>query len=123
MITGGLGIQYPWIDSLCIMQKYKDNWVIAAGNMEDVFSSAYCTIAGSSTHSSLEGLFTIGSLDRALGQNQDSTLYLCKPIDNFRCDVEAGKELTARPWRNYASLERRLAWAVETGADYGILKR
>ncbi|KAI1343092.1 heterokaryon incompatibility protein-domain-containing protein [Xylariaceae sp. FL0016] len=88
-ITRGLGIQYLWIDSLCIIQKDKADWELEAGRMESVFSGAYCTIAASSTDT--DGVGFLG--DRkprpciAL-ELQHRRLYLCKAIDNFQRDVE-----------------------------------
>ncbi|KAH8757865.1 heterokaryon incompatibility protein-domain-containing protein [Diaporthe sp. PMI_573] len=44
-ITRALGIRYLWIDSLCIIQGGSQDWGAEAGRMEEVFASAYCTIA------------------------------------------------------------------------------
>ncbi|OTB00997.1 hypothetical protein M426DRAFT_14854 [Hypoxylon sp. CI-4A] len=56
-VTRGLGIQYLWIDSLCIIQDEKSDWEAEAGRMADVYSNAFATIfAERGTHSD-DGLF------------------------------------------------------------------
>jgi hypothetical protein len=54
-VTRELGIGYLWIDSLCIIQWNADDWKREAGRMEDVFASAYCTIAATSAVDSNAG--------------------------------------------------------------------
>ncbi|KAN0095725.1 Heterokaryon incompatibility protein (HET) domain containing protein, partial [Hyaloscypha variabilis] len=44
-ITAKLGIQYLWIDSLCIIQGSKDDWEKEAGQMQDVYSNSFLNIA------------------------------------------------------------------------------
>ncbi|KAH7176030.1 heterokaryon incompatibility protein-domain-containing protein [Dactylonectria macrodidyma] len=46
--TRELGKQYLWIDSVCIIQGDDGDWQKEAGEMENVFASAFCTIAASS---------------------------------------------------------------------------
>jgi hypothetical protein len=47
-VTRELGIQYLWIDSLCIIQWNTEDWQHEAKRMEGVYASAYCTIAATS---------------------------------------------------------------------------
>ncbi len=67
--------------------------------MEDVFSSAYCTIAASSAESTDAGFLhkrdarpclKVDTADRG-------TFYVCPAIDNFGHDVEEGA-LNKRGW-------------------------
>ena len=44
-VTRGLKVQYLWIDSLCIMQGEGEDWKEESKRMEDVYTSAHCTIA------------------------------------------------------------------------------
>jgi hypothetical protein len=46
-ISRRLGIQYVWIDSLCIIQNSKEDWQYEAAQMASVYSGAYLTIAAS----------------------------------------------------------------------------
>jgi hypothetical protein len=59
-VTRELSIPYLWIDSLCIVQDDTEDWNREAPRMEDVYASAYCTIAASSAASSSEGLLQRG---------------------------------------------------------------
>jgi hypothetical protein len=53
-VTRALGVDYLWIDSLCIIQD-DDDWRKEAENMEKVFASAYCTIAATCAENSEKG--------------------------------------------------------------------
>ncbi|EWG56035.1 serine/threonine protein kinase [Fusarium verticillioides 7600] len=55
VVTRGMGIQYLWIDSLCIIQDDAIDWKQEAGKMEQVFSGAYCTIGATAAKSSVDG--------------------------------------------------------------------
>jgi hypothetical protein len=44
-VTRDLGVQYLWIDSLCIIQDNKIDWAFEATQMGRIFERAYCTIA------------------------------------------------------------------------------
>ncbi|KAI1076238.1 HET-domain-containing protein [Whalleya microplaca] len=97
-VTRYLGVQYLWIDSLCIIQKDKDDWEAEVGSMESVFSFAYCTIAASSAASHKEGLIYARQSRPCIGvQDQGSEIYLCQAIDNFHADVEEAI-LNTRGW-------------------------
>ncbi|KAF4965292.1 hypothetical protein FSARC_6893 [Fusarium sarcochroum] len=97
-VTRGLGITYLWIDSLCIIQDNATDWEIEAGKMEDVYSSAYCTLAASSAASSLDG-FLGPRAERACFAMQTSQgpLYLAEAIDDFQTDVQ-NSILNTRGW-------------------------
>lgn len=97
-VTRALGLSYLWIDSLCIVQDDKDDWEREAGRMEDVFSSAYCTIAASSAKSSLTGfLHEREPRASATVQTSKGPLYLAEAIDDFQADVEKSV-LNTRGW-------------------------
>ncbi|KAF6818651.1 heterokaryon incompatibility protein [Colletotrichum plurivorum] len=57
-VTRGLGIDYIWIDTLCIIQGDKDDWENESTKMEEVFSAAYCTISAAAAKSSLDGFLS-----------------------------------------------------------------
>jgi hypothetical protein len=98
-VTRGIGIDYLWIDSLCIVQDDKDDWENELTRMEQVFSSAYCTIGASSSKSSMEG-FLNNRRPRSCVQLETAnirTLYVCPNIDDFHRDVNLG-ELNSRGW-------------------------
>jgi hypothetical protein len=96
--TRAFNIRYLWIDSLCIIQEDAQDWKLEAGRMEDVFTSAYCTIAASSSTSSLGGFLSKRKDRSVIGINtKKGPLYLAEAIDNFQRDVEEGV-LNTRGW-------------------------
>lgn len=57
-----VGIQYLWVDALCIIQshdedKYFEDWKAEAPKMGSYYSNAHCLIAASGASDSSEGLF------------------------------------------------------------------
>ena len=52
-----VGVQYLWIDSLCILQDSVEDWANEATKMADVYSNALFTISASSANSAKDGLF------------------------------------------------------------------
>jgi len=58
-ITRRLGIQYLWIDSLCILQDRDDlsDWEAEAPKMSDIYNSATVTISAASSTDTSGGLF------------------------------------------------------------------
>jgi hypothetical protein len=56
-ITRELGIQYLWIDALCIIQNDVQDWEIESANMANIYSNSYLTIAATAASDSHAGLF------------------------------------------------------------------
>ena len=100
-VTRKLGVQYLWIDSLCIIQDDDEDWRRESGKMETVFASAYCTIAATSATNSVDGFLIPRSVKRfvRLQDNKDSQLYayVSEVSEDFDHDVEQG-ELNKRAW-------------------------
>ncbi|KAF2785795.1 HET-domain-containing protein [Melanomma pulvis-pyrius CBS 109.77] len=98
-VTRELGIQYLWIDSLCIKQWNEEDWDHEAKRIESVFSSAYCTIAATSAIDSNAGFLNQnGSSAYVHAQNASGQrFYICANIDNFDNDVENAR-LNTRAW-------------------------
>ncbi|KAF4627873.1 hypothetical protein G7Y89_g10279 [Cudoniella acicularis] len=44
-VTRGLGIQYLWVDALCIIQDWKEDWEAEAPKMAQVYGGAFLTIS------------------------------------------------------------------------------
>lgn len=98
-VTRALGTRYLWIDSLCIIQDDLEDWELEAARMEQVFSSATCTIAASSAVSSAVG-FLVNREERpfvTIKTPLNGTAFICKSIDNFYLDVEEAV-LNKRGW-------------------------
>jgi hypothetical protein len=98
-VTRELGIQYLWIDSLCIIQENQKDWEHEAKRMEGVYASAYCTIAATSAVDSNAG-FLERNVSNKYVHVQDASgrrFYVCTDIDDFDNDVE-GAHLNKRAW-------------------------
>jgi hypothetical protein len=65
-IARRLGIQYVWIDSLCIIQDDGADWEKEASQMASVYSNAYLTIAASSSADGNGGC-AVWDSERSLG--------------------------------------------------------
>jgi hypothetical protein len=48
-VTRALGIQYLWIDSLCIIQDDSVDWQFQSAQMADIYRNSILTIAGSAS--------------------------------------------------------------------------
>ncbi len=98
-MTRALGIRYLWIDSICIIQRDPKDWETEAGRMESVFSSAYCTLAATSSNSSEDGFLHRRKPRNYAGLQTTGggRVYFAENIDNFHTDVEQAT-LNTRGW-------------------------
>ncbi|KAF5005842.1 hypothetical protein FDECE_7739 [Fusarium decemcellulare] len=56
-VTLFLGLEYLWIDSLCIIQNDEEDWKIQAAQMCSIYQNSYITLAATSSSDSDMGLF------------------------------------------------------------------
>jgi hypothetical protein len=57
VVTRALGIQYLWIDSLCIIQDDSADWQTQSAQMADIYHNSILTIAGSASSGHSQGIF------------------------------------------------------------------
>ncbi|CZR58181.1 uncharacterized protein PAC_08072 [Phialocephala subalpina] len=50
-------VQYIWIDSLCIMQGDKEDWINESAEMYKVYNNSYCNLSATAAEDSEQGLF------------------------------------------------------------------
>ncbi|PVH71624.1 HET-domain-containing protein [Cadophora sp. DSE1049] len=88
-ITRRLGMQYLWIDALCIIQGDAEDWARESSNMCDVYSNAHLTIAGDNSPGNSHGILnaqSFGTPPREV-RYKDGTVYVRKQLgrehDNF----------------------------------------
>ncbi|KAK1584941.1 heterokaryon incompatibility protein [Colletotrichum navitas] len=115
-VTRGLGIEYIWIDTLCIIQDDGDDWEKESSKMETVFSAAYCTLSAASAESSLDGFLSPRPPRPCVRlRTEDSRqLYICPHIDDFHRDVELAK-INRRGWvLQERALSRRSIYYSQT---------
>ena len=57
MVTRALGVNFLWIDALCIIQDSLEDWQHEATKMSQVYSNSMCNISALDAHDSTGGLF------------------------------------------------------------------
>ena len=57
VVSQRLGIQYLWIDSLCIVQDSSKDWQRESSLMSQVYSNSFCNISATAASDSQQGLF------------------------------------------------------------------
>ncbi|OHE92908.1 hypothetical protein CORC01_11775 [Colletotrichum orchidophilum] len=107
LITRKLKVNYLWIDALCILQDNghhtnldsKQDWERESKLMEEVFGSAYLTIAASCAENRFQGFLKPRTQRQFVTMRTDDGVqfHICEIIDNFEADVEQG-ELNQRGW-------------------------
>lgn len=56
-VARSLGIEYVWIDSLCIVQDSREDWERNAASMWAIYANSYLTIAATASSDGSQGLF------------------------------------------------------------------
>ncbi|CAH0054818.1 unnamed protein product [Clonostachys solani] len=98
-ITRELGIEYLWIDSLCIVQGPDGDFAEEARSMEGIFNNSYCLLAACSSSSIQQGFLEPRQPRRtvSLGSLTGEALVLCELVDDFERDVDLSP-LYSRGW-------------------------
>ncbi|KAH7089648.1 heterokaryon incompatibility protein-domain-containing protein [Paraphoma chrysanthemicola] len=94
-VTRGLGLQYLWVDCLCIIQDDDDDVAWEISNMASVFLGATVTISASSAKASTEGFLDPGK--RACVELNSNVLrFSICPATPFRIYLEWPPQYLAR---------------------------
>ena len=56
-VTRSLGVEYIWIDSLCILQDSRSDWLCESSLMSNVYKYSYCNIAATAAQDDDGGCF------------------------------------------------------------------
>ncbi|PWY62028.1 HET-domain-containing protein [Aspergillus eucalypticola CBS 122712] len=91
-VTRELNKQYLWIDALCIIQGDQKDWEEEGTRMDNVFASAYCTIASSSASSWNDGFLNrteVFSQSEAVSSDQKIVDDFCKLVDEGQLQKRA----------------------------------
>lgn len=98
-VSRALRVPYVWIDSLCIIQWDTKDWECESRRMQDVFTSAYCTIAASSAANSKAGFLERNISSEFVHVQDDSgrRISVCTDVADFDKDVEDA-QLNTRAW-------------------------
>lgn len=82
-VTRILGINYLWVDSLCILQDDEDDWQRESQRMGKIFQNATCTIAATAARHCNEGLF----LGREVDTKPATTLFTSGDFVRIACNT------------------------------------
>ncbi|KAH8649345.1 heterokaryon incompatibility protein-domain-containing protein [Xylariales sp. PMI_506] len=75
-ISRYLGLDYIWIDSLCIIQDDSDDWKREAGKMADIYSNSYISIMNPNGIKPSSGCFA----DRYLKRKSNLSAFVDEPL-------------------------------------------
>jgi hypothetical protein len=97
-----LGIEYLWIDSLCIIQDSRDDWLREASLMCSVYTNSWVNFAATSSRDGTGGLFYKSALVDNCAMDATWTglpagMYLCVDDSAWERRVENGP-LNQRGW-------------------------
>lgn len=108
LVTRQLGLEWLWVDALCIVQNSQDDWEYESSNMADYYSGALVTIAAAYSF----------SVDDPFLRLEENALFF--PVDfPFRCAKEGVKTVRVRR-RVFGSINsgalRTRAWTLQETA-------
>jgi hypothetical protein len=102
MVTRELGLQYLWIDSLCILQDSKEDWQKESAKMSDVYGNAFLTISAAASADSTQGIFvprstpSIPPVEIRPRDSDYTSLYAAKFVENM--PMETRQLVDERAW-------------------------
>ena len=102
-ITRTLGIQYLWIDSLCIIQDLEEDRVSESGNMKDYYRNGYLTISALYSPNSHHGILKPRQDISSVQLSPTTNLYLRPRLPDHQ-EVFRDAPLNNRAW----ALQERL---------------
>ena len=107
MVTRALGINFLWIDALCIIQDSNVDWQHEASLMSQVYSNSICNISALDAHDSTGGLF----FNRGASNIPYCTLKICRKFRRERLYEFAYTDFWSDSVQ-HAPLARR-AWVLQ----------
>jgi hypothetical protein len=106
VVARELKVHYLWIDSLCIKQGPDGDWKDEAKRMEDVYPSAYCTIAAVSAGDSNAGFLKRDASGIDVQDGSGRHIYVST---TNTCDFDEEVEQAALNKRAWVMQERLLS--------------
>ncbi|KIW13281.1 hypothetical protein PV08_08469 [Exophiala spinifera] len=118
-ISKALGVQYLWIDSLCIVQDDQNDWEVESGKMDQIYKNSYITIAASVAKGDHEGFLRprthyLTSIARVELSNGVEESFKIRPLPakHYRRDVGPRN----RSWRHNMTVPGAQPQPLETRA-------
>jgi Heterokaryon incompatibility protein (HET) len=119
LICSKLGLDYIWIDSLCIIQDDAADWQVEAANMADIYRGSYLNIAATAARDAHGGIIGLSHLRDAQGR-LTTIRYIdphskTTPEKTFVIQTDVGEEeYNVLSAHNYAYLTR--GWVLQEQA-------
>ncbi|KAF2430226.1 HET-domain-containing protein [Tothia fuscella] len=98
IFTRKLGVQYLWIDSLCIVQDDEEDWQTESTKMASIYARSHLTLAATGSNSDLGGLFSKQAKVTLKGVYRDGEIYEIHARPVIYHNEEADFPLLKRGW-------------------------
>jgi hypothetical protein len=111
-VTRRLGLEYIWIDRICIVQDDIEEWAKEASLMANIYASAYVVLSATATEDCKDGFLgrRMQPLDIQYGQSDQGYSAVCaRQIDSHECRQGAIRPYHALFQRGWCMQERFLA--------------
>jgi hypothetical protein len=113
LITRHLGVDYLWIDAMCIVQDDPVEKASEVAKMKDIYQAAYCTLAATGSENAGHGLLRLR--ESLVYETRQCSFYrrsLYPSLPQKKVDVDAAS-INTRGWVFQESIlsRRRLHWA------------
>lgn len=96
-----VGLEYIWIDSLCIIQDSKDDWVKESATMGSIYENSVCTIAAAAATDAQGGCFVtrdpLKFLNCRVAGDMKEGIFAC-PAGRDTWGVVSNSPLATRAW-------------------------
>ncbi|KAF4964407.1 hypothetical protein FSARC_7672 [Fusarium sarcochroum] len=122
-ITRHLGIQFLWIDSLCICQDDVDDWVMESAAMQQVYAGSYLTIAADNARRSTDGFLKrpershvpiILQLTRQIVDSASVGYKEVAAVPGYAFEIPPSRTINTRSWLTlYEEPLTLRAWATQ----------
>ncbi|TPX16515.1 uncharacterized protein E0L32_003809 [Thyridium curvatum] len=130
-MTRALGVDYLWIDSLCIIQDSESDWLAQSQQMGRIYQGAFVVLAAADSENATEGLLvterhpelTVRIPGSALGQKNSGTTINLNLMTLHESDPDQSR-LRSRAWAFQEwLLARRLLLFMRGGITWKCKKR
>ena len=112
-VTRGLGLEYLWIDRICIVQDDDDDWAREASIMADIYETAYVVVSATATEDCRDGFLRKSSKPplvlKYTQPGQGILEVRARQIEGHNCDWKAPNIHYALDSRGWCFQERYLA--------------
>ncbi|KAH8601417.1 heterokaryon incompatibility protein-domain-containing protein, partial [Bisporella sp. PMI_857] len=111
-ITREIGLEYIWIDSLCIIQDSKSDWEIQSENMGEIYARSLFTLSATASPNVSHGILKTAVEYRPFKEQVFLKLYSRPSAGSVAIKCRDGEAETTNTLLNYAALSKR-GWCLQ----------